>query len=94
MTRMQEIKQIKKEIERLTKRLKVLETLPEPIEERKLSSFEDFPPVERHLSYSGIETVNDLICSSPEKLLKIRSIGKAKIIMIRQWMEKYGLDFV
>lgn len=94
MTRIEEIEQIKAEIARLTKRLKILEALPEPLEERELSSFEDFHPFARILSRGGIKTVEDLISSTPDELRKIRNIGERKLETIRQLMKKHGLNFI
>lgn len=94
MTRKEEIENIKKEIDRLTKRLKILEALPEPIEEKELSSFEDFQPYARILYRGGIKNVGDLISSKPDDLLKIRDIGKIKLESICQLMQKHGFKFI
>lgn len=94
MTRREEIEQLKAEIARLNERLIVLEALPESMDEKKLSSIEDFHPFARILSYAKINTVGDLISSKPEELLKIRNIGKGKLETICQLMQKHGLKFI
>lgn len=94
MTRREEIEQLKAEIARLNKRLKVLESLSEPIEEKELSSFKDFHPYARILSRGGIITIGELISSNPEKLLEIRDIGEKKLETICQLMQKHGLRFI
>ena len=94
MTRKEEIEQIKAEITRLTKRLKVLEVLPEPIEEKELSNFDDLRPLARMLFRGGIKTVEDLITSTPDEILAIRDIGETRFNAICQWMQKNGLNFI
>lgn len=94
MTRKEEIEQIKAEIDRLTKRLKVLELLPEPMEEREILSFDDLRPLARMLLRGGIKTVEDLITSTPDEILTIRDIGETRFKAICQWMQKNGLNFI
>ena len=94
MTRNQEIEQIKAEIARLTKRLKVLEALPEPMEEREISNFDDLRLLVRMLFRGGIKTVEDLITSTPDEILAIRDIGPKRLKSIVEWMKKHGLNFI
>ena len=94
MTRKEEINMLEAEIARLNKRLTVLKSLPEAIEERELSSFNELRPLRRILYRGGIQTIGDLISSDSKKILDIRDIGPIRLNAICHFMKKNGLNFI
>ena len=94
MTRKEEIKMLEAESARLNKRLTVLKSLPEPIEEKEIASFDDLRPLTRILLRGGIKTVEDLITSTPKAILTIRDIGEKRFETICRCMKKNGLNFI
>ncbi len=102
-----EVAEIQQEILTLKKKLEKYRNIPDSYYDTTLESCEDFPLSEMMCyliseqigtsfcnGYYKYATINDLIHSSPEKLLKIRGFGKARLKLIKEWMEKHGLDFI
>ena len=78
--------------------------LPESYYDTTLVSCEDFPwghhwcykigDILEIPEYSENVTINELIHSSPKQLLKIKGLGKGKLRLIEDWMEKHDLHFL
>ena len=93
-------------ISALKKKLEEYRNIPDSYYDTTLESCEDFPLSEMKcyliseqigtLFCNGYKyaTINDLIHSSPEELLKISGFGKSRLKLIKKWMEKHGLDFI
>lgn len=97
--REKEIQNTKREIERLNVKLKKLESLPSKFDENEeLLNIEDFPVkgvrLNRLKQNAGIETVYDLIHSSPEKILSIRDCGIGCLQKIKDWMNEHNIMFI
>ncbi len=98
-----EVNQLQEEISLLKEKLEEYNNIPDSYYDTTLVSCDDFPldvrwcySIGHMLRISRYEdvTINDLIHSSPKQLLTINGIGKGKLKLIEEWMEKHGLQFI
>ncbi len=101
-----QLNELQSEITFLENELEDYKNIPDSYFDTILESCDDFP-LKSHWCYRiskeigtfyvdsyKYATINDLIHSSPESLLKVSGIGKEKLKMIEQWMEKHNLSFI
>ncbi len=101
-----ELEEIQKEVSLLKAKIEETQNIPDSYFDQTLESCEDFPlhrawaykigDIIGTVRYNNVQraTVNDLIHSSPEKILKVDGIGKAKLKLIMDWMETHDLHFL
>ena len=103
-----EIRETEKRLDELRQQRKMLDEFPDLDYDEPLENIEDFPlkgevtniqftrtiGVRKGNGYHCKATVNDLIHSSPEKILKARTMGPKKLKQIMEWMEKHDLKFI
>lgn len=100
MTRREkEILQLKREISTLNQKLENLEKLnEESIDlDEALINFSDFPwscAMQSAYCRLKLNTVFDLINTTPEKLLSINGFGISKLKKVEEWMTKHGITFL
>lgn len=102
------VNEIQEEISALERKLDKYNTVPDAYYATPLSQFEDFPfdwiwchyDLAKVIGSIGDDgelndpTINDLIHSSPEELLKVRYCGKVRLKKIEDWMAKHNLRFI
>ena len=104
-----EIRETEKRLDELRQQRKMLDEFPDLDYDEPLDRTKDFPlkgevtiiilscTIGVHNKEKGYyckATVNDLIHSSPEKILKARTMGPKKLKQIMEWMEKHDLKFI
>ena len=99
-----ELNQLQEELVGMKEKLEEYKNIPDSYYDTTLVSCEDFP-LKPHWCYRIGEileisehpmnvTINELIHSSPKQLLKVSGLGKGKLKLIEDWMEKYNLHFL
>lgn len=99
-----ELNQLQEELLGMKEKLEEYKNIPDSYYDTTLVSCEDFP-LKPHWCYRIGEileisehpmnvTINELIHSSPKQLLKVSGLGKGKLKLIEDWMEKYNLHFL
>ena len=97
----QELAELQEKISTLKKKLEEYRNISDSYCNTILISSEDFPlarhwlyDISKQITFDKYATINDLIHSSPKELLKIRGLGKARLKLIEEWMEKHELHFI
>ncbi|MFR2570990.1 MAG: hypothetical protein ACLS90_04745 [Clostridia bacterium] len=99
-----ELNQLQEELLGMKEKLEEYKNIPDSYYDTTLVSCEDFP-LRHQWCYRigkilGISehplnvTINELIHSSPKQLLKVSGLGKGKLGLIEDWMEKHDLHFL
>ena len=99
-----ELNQLQEELLGMKEKLEEYKNIPDSYYDTTLISCEDFPlgpmwcyKIGDILEISGYPldvTINELIHSSPKQLLKVSGLGKGKLKLIEDWMEKHNLHFL
>lgn len=98
------LNQLQEELLGMKEKLAEYKNIPDSYYDTTLVSCDDFPLEPRWCykigdileipEYSENVTINELIHSSPKQLLKIKGLGKGKLKLIEDWMEKHDLHFL
>ena len=99
-----ELNQLQEELLSMKEKLEEYKKIPDSYYDTTLVSCEDFPlghqwcyrigKILKISEHPMNVTINELIHSSPKQLLKVSGLGKGKLKLIEDWMEKHNLHFL